>query len=70
MLGVAGGYVLLAMLTPFIVLGLLAIVIYSVYKQKYTVTISLDVGMVLNAALFYAILFMFMEILKYIAYVG
>lgn len=60
-----GFYVLMAMLAPLIALGLLLVIAYSVYKQTYTVTISLDVGILLTSIMAYGVLIMLIERMLY-----
>ena len=60
-----GFYILMAMLAPLIALGLLLVIAYSVYKQTYTVTISLDVGTLLASIMAYGVLIMLIERMLY-----
>lgn len=60
-----GFYALMAMLAPLIALGLLLVIAYSVYKQTYTVTISLDVGILLTSIMAYGVLIMLIERMLY-----
>jgi len=45
------GYSLVVALAPFIILGVLAVIIYNVYKRAYTVTLSFDAGIALASVL-------------------
>lgn len=52
------GYGLVAALAPLIMLGVLAVIAYSIYKRAYTVTLSFDAGIALASVLVSGALFM------------
>jgi len=45
------GYSLIIALAPLIILGVIAVITYNVYKRAYTVTLSFDAGIALASVL-------------------